>query len=207
MIPFIPFFLAAVVIHLAVYLVQCFRSPLRQIPGPAHASFTSLVLKWHELHANRTQYVHELHKKYGPSVRLSPDEVSFASYEAVKEIYCSNGSGYDKTEFYNLFRVYGRRTMFTTLNKEDVSDRVPESECPSPVISSDSEQHAKRKRILADRYANSNIMKPASLSGIEERSQKFMKRLQQSADKRESHDIFVSHAHPVGLSLKLRPGR
>ncbi|KAH6694045.1 cytochrome P450 [Plectosphaerella plurivora] len=175
MIPFIPFFLAAVVIHLAVYFVQCLRSPLRKIPGPAHASFTSLVLKWHELHANRTQYVHGLHKKYGPSVRLSPDEVSFASYEAVKEIYCSSGSGYDKTGFYDLFKVYNRRTMFTTLNKED---------------------HAKRKRILADRYANSNIMKSASLSGIEERSQKFLDRLQESVDKRESHDIFMTlHAY------------
>ncbi|KAJ3575547.1 hypothetical protein NPX13_g3997 [Xylaria arbuscula] len=30
--------------------------------------------------------------------------------------------------------------------------------------------HAKRKRILADRYANSNIMKPQSLNGIVERS-------------------------------------
>jgi hypothetical protein len=27
----------------------------------------------------------------------------------VKEIYCAGGSGYDKTEFYELFKVYGRR--------------------------------------------------------------------------------------------------
>lgn len=63
--------------------------------------------------------------------------------------------------------------MFTTLNKDD---------------------HAKRKRILADRYANSNVMKPASLAGIEERSRKFMQRLRKSVRGHESHDVFVSCA-------------
>lgn len=125
MLPFIPILLAVAAVHLLVTFIRCLRSPLRKIPGPSYATFTSFVLKWHELHANRTQYVHELHKKYGPAVRLTPDEVSFASYDAVKEIYCSSGSGYDKTEFYDLFKVYGRRTMFTTLNKDDVSGRSP----------------------------------------------------------------------------------
>jgi hypothetical protein len=35
--------------------------------------------------------------------------VSFTSWEALKEIYCSGGSGFDKTEFYDLFQIYGRR--------------------------------------------------------------------------------------------------
>ncbi|CAK7223828.1 hypothetical protein SBRCBS47491_005338 [Sporothrix bragantina] len=61
-------------------------------------------------------------------------------------------SGYDKTDFYDLFTVYGRRTMFTTLDKET---------------------HARRRRILADRYANSNIMRGPALAGIEERSRHF----------------------------------
>ncbi|PNP50276.1 hypothetical protein THARTR1_08984 [Trichoderma harzianum] len=45
--------------------------------------------------------------------------------------------------------------MFTTLNKAD---------------------HAKRKRILADRYANSNVMKSASVTGVQERSSRFVRR-------------------------------
>ena len=84
---------------------------------------------WHEFRANRTRYIHQLHKHYGSTVvRIAPNEVAFASADAVKDIYCSGGSGYDKTEFYDLFKVYGRRTMFTTLNKEDVSPhRIPVS--------------------------------------------------------------------------------
>ncbi|KAL0930806.1 GTP-binding protein [Colletotrichum truncatum] len=165
-----PIFLgAASAVLLVVYLTRCVSSPLWKLPGPRTSAFTSFILKWHELHANRTHYIHQLHEKYGPVVRIAPNEVSFTSYEAVKEIYCSGGSGYDKTEFYDLFRVYGRRTMFTTLNKED---------------------HAKRKRIIADRYANSNVLRPAPLRGIQERSLNFIRRCEASVG--ESHDIFMS---------------
>jgi hypothetical protein len=97
-------------VALAVHaLRRVLTSPLNNIPGPWYAKFTSLVLKWNEFRANRTRYVHELHLKYGPTVRIAPNEVVFASAAAVKEIYCSGGSGYDKTEFYDMFRVYGRR--------------------------------------------------------------------------------------------------
>jgi hypothetical protein len=95
---------------LAAYtLRQAIVSPLNKLPGPWYARFTSLVLKWHEFRANRTRFIHELHLQYGPAVRVAPNEVAFASAGAVKEIYCSGGSGYDKTEFYDLFKVYGRR--------------------------------------------------------------------------------------------------
>ena len=99
-----------VLLLLAVHsLRQRLTSPLNKIPGPWHAKFTTLVLKWHEFRTNRTRYVHHLHLKYGPAVRIAPNEVVFASATAVKEIYCSGGSGYDKTEFYDMFKVYGRR--------------------------------------------------------------------------------------------------
>ncbi|KAK6581509.1 hypothetical protein PZA11_006200 [Diplocarpon coronariae] len=60
-----------------------------------------------EFTARRREYIHELHERYGPVVRLGPNEVSFTSLEALKEIYTSGGSGYDKTEFYTLFTQFG----------------------------------------------------------------------------------------------------
>ena len=105
-----PLFLAAICLVLVlVHVSRSLASPLRRIPGPPLSVFTSGILKYHEFRANRTKYVHRLHRKYGPVVRLAPKEVSFATLEGVKEIYGSGGSGYDKTEFYNLFTVYGRR--------------------------------------------------------------------------------------------------
>ncbi|KAI5868134.1 cytochrome P450 [Durotheca rogersii] len=152
-----------------LYVWRCVTSPLRVLPGPTVSLFSSWMLKYHELRAHRTQYVHGLHLRYGPVVRIAPNEVSFASAEGIKEIYGSGGSGYDKTEFYDLFKIYGRRTTFTTLNKED---------------------HARRKRIIADRYANSNILKPESLGGIKERSKRFIERCSKSVG--GSIDIFVT---------------
>ncbi|KAI0408710.1 cytochrome P450 [Xylaria palmicola] len=164
----VSFLAVASIIFAGWYIWACLSSPLRSLPGPNISLLTSLVLKSHEFRAQRTRYVHRLHLRYGPVVRIAPNEVSFASLEGIREIYGSGGSGYDKTEFYDLFKVYGRRTMFTTLNKDD---------------------HAKRKRILADRYANSNIMKPQSLEGIAERSRRFIERCSQSAG--HSIDSFV----------------
>lgn len=150
--------LSSLVLLAIIALVRRLRSPLSRLPGPRSSILTSLPLKWAELHADRTLFVHRLHQKYGPVVRLAPNEVSFSSAAAVKEIYCSGGSGYDKTEFYNLFTIYRRRTMFSTLEKEP---------------------HGKRKRALADRYANSNVTRGESMAGIEERGQWFVERVQQ----------------------------
>ncbi|KAI1645395.1 cytochrome P450 3A13 [Daldinia loculata] len=164
-----PFLLAVACFALSIlYVWKCIASPLRTLPGPRISLFSSWILKYHELHAHRTRYVHSLHQKYGPVVRIAPNEVSFASLEGVKEIYGSGGSGYDKTEFYNLFTIYGRRTMFSTLKRED---------------------HARRKRVLADRYANTNILKSESLHGIRERSNRFVERCSKFAG--GSVDIFI----------------
>lgn len=162
----------SLLILVVVTLVRRLRSPLSRLPGPWYSRFTSLALKWAEFHAQRTNYIHALHLRYGPVVRIAPNEVSFTSTAAVKEIYCSGGSGYDKTEFYNLFTVYGRRTMFSTLDKEP---------------------HAKRKRALADRYANSNVTRGESIAGIEERSGRFLGRVMGAG---QSLDVYTAlHAY------------
>ena len=109
-----PVYLAlTAVVLLGIHILRHLSSPLRKVPGPAVSLFTSLLLKWKQVNAARTLYIHALHEQYGPVVRIAPNEVSFTSWPALKEIYCSGGSGYDKSDFYNLFKVYGRR--FVTL--------------------------------------------------------------------------------------------
>ena len=154
-------------------LRRSLSSPLNRLPGPWYARYTSLVFKYHCFRAHSTRYIHGLHRRYGGAVRVAPNEASFASASAVKEIYCSAGSGYDKTEFYDLFRVYGRRTMFTMLRKDE---------------------HARRKRVLADRYANSNVLKPGSMRGIAERAASFVRRCEEAVPSGGVVDLFVSEA-------------
>ncbi|PYH44760.1 cytochrome P450 [Aspergillus saccharolyticus JOP 1030-1] len=169
-------------------LAKLLISPVAKIPGPWLTKVSSLPLKYHEFIPGRRMYIHRLHQQYGPIVRLSPNEVSFASLEAIREIYASGGSGYNKTEFYDMFRQFGMKTMFSTLDKRT---------------------HSQRKRELADSYAMSNILREPHVSTIRERAEPFVL---QGAALARSVDVYVflhcyaldcvTHFmfHPGGLS-------
>ncbi|KAJ5893360.1 hypothetical protein N7495_005051 [Penicillium taxi] len=159
---------AGTIILLSYILVRGLVSPLSQLPGPWYTRFTSLWIKYQEFSSNRRESIHLLHQLYGPVVRLGPNEVSFTSLGAMKEIYASGGSGYDKTELYSLFKQFKTRAMFSTLFKDE---------------------HTKRKRIFAERYAMSNIMKAKSLAVIQERAMEFVARC--DGPNKKSVDVYV----------------
>ena len=159
---------AVVLVWTVAALHKLLSSPLASLPGPWYTKFTGLLLKSNELRAQRRHYIHKLHQKYGPVVRLAPNEVSFASLEGMKEIYTSGGSGYDKTNFYDLFKQYDIRNMFSTLGKTD---------------------HSNRKKLYADVYANSNILRPETLASIQERAQSFVRQCTQSSG--SGVDVYV----------------
>jgi len=91
------------------FLYASLSSPLAKVPGPWYTLFTSLPQKYHEFSASRRAWIQSLHEQYGHAVRLAPNEVSFSSATAMKEIYTSGGAGYDRTEFYDLFKQFGKR--------------------------------------------------------------------------------------------------
>jgi hypothetical protein len=104
--------LSALVGYLFLFYLAVYRAlfaPVSKIPGPRYALFTDWWLMYKEFTSQRREYIHELHKKYGPVVRVGPNEVCFISVAAVKEIYMSGGSGFDKTEFYTLFKQFSTR--------------------------------------------------------------------------------------------------
>lgn len=101
--------LTLALIYFLTTLFRALTSPLRKVPGPPQTLLTSLPLIFQEFSSNRRMSIHKLHTRYGPVVRLSPNEVSFTSLEAMREIYASDGSGYDKTELYTLFMQLGER--------------------------------------------------------------------------------------------------
>lgn len=68
---------------------------VNNIPGPWLAGYTDLW-RLFVVRGRRAQEVHiELHKKYGPAVRLGPRAVSIADTEALKIIY-SPSAGWSK---------------------------------------------------------------------------------------------------------------
>ena len=87
---FLLFFVAAFVALLTFQLWHTRRKAgLRSVPGPYLASVSNLwkinAVYFGEMHRKNI----EVHKKYGPVVRIGPNYVSFSSLTALKTIYNS----------------------------------------------------------------------------------------------------------------------
>lgn len=109
-------FLVGVLVSRCMY--KRYASPLRQYPGPFLASFTRLW-KVYSTTTGRTHLQHiELHRKYGPIVRIAPNEVSIASPEAARNLL-SAGKRFHKTDFYGVFPPPENPDIFTEI-REDV---------------------------------------------------------------------------------------
>ncbi|KAI1777511.1 cytochrome P450 [Hypoxylon cercidicola] len=94
-------FLAAYFSLLPISLViyRLYLHPLAKVPGPKLAAITSLWYVYQVRQGKMLVLYRDLHKKYGPAVRISPNEVSFDSKEAFQAIY--TGSQYiHKGDFY-----------------------------------------------------------------------------------------------------------
>lgn len=107
---------AAVIIALLTRVVwkvisNLLFSPIpSSVPGPFIARLTKKWILFVDLSGSRARTVHELHKKYGPVVRLAPNELSFASLQAVKPIYgpgttCIKSSAYDNFGRLGMFQM------------------------------------------------------------------------------------------------------
>lgn len=80
-------------------IYRLFFHPLAQIPGPFLAKITSIWLVFHDRTLKRHILDLELHERYGPIVRIAPDNVMLSSPAASKVIYSPKGD-YGKSEFY-----------------------------------------------------------------------------------------------------------
>ncbi|KAL5333391.1 cytochrome P450 [Aspergillus crustosus] len=124
---------------LAVFVLQLayatITDPLRSIPGPFLSRWTDLHVKFVWLAGGRPQYVHSLHQKYGPIVRVTPDEVDISDISTAREIH-RVGSKFRKSQFYR--KLGPIENLFTT---------------------TDPKFHANRRRLLAPFFAESSISK------------------------------------------------
>lgn len=109
----------SMIILMGWLLYRLMFSSLSKIPGPWYTNLSVLFLVYHEYRGSKRLWIHNLHLKYGESVRIAPNELSFASATAIKEIYTSAG-GYAKTELYSLFQHGPHRNLFTALDKKEV---------------------------------------------------------------------------------------
>ncbi|KAF2681423.1 pisatin demethylase [Lentithecium fluviatile CBS 122367] len=80
-------FLSVYCIAVAVY--RLYFHPLASFPGPFWARITPIPATWFLLRGRIPFYMKACHDKYGPAVRVSPNELCFDDESAWKDIYGS----------------------------------------------------------------------------------------------------------------------
>ncbi|KAF2667600.1 benzoate 4-monooxygenase cytochrome P450 [Microthyrium microscopicum] len=145
------FYLGYLILSLGVGLLliirRLFTGSLSKIPGPKLYACTSWRLAYDDWKGTRTRKIERLHAKYGPVVRIGPEEVSFNSLTALKTIYGA-GSGFERTSFYDMFDVYGRKNLFTFHSVKS---------------------HGDRKKLLAHAYSKSVMLKGYTATLIQQK--------------------------------------
>ena len=89
------------------------------VPGPFIARLSTKWLTLVDLTGYRGRTVDALHQKYGPIVRLAPNEVSFSCKEAIRSIY-GPGATVIKGPAYDSF---GRKGMFQMKDPHEHRER------------------------------------------------------------------------------------
>jgi cytochrome P450 len=104
--------LAAAIISYVIYTL--YLHPLSHIPGPTFARWTSLYLYRLSYTGIEASAIDALHAKYGPVVRIAPNEVDIADGAALHTVYVKNG-GFLKNPCYSNFDIDGFPTVFSDL--------------------------------------------------------------------------------------------
>ena len=149
-------------------LKPLYISRLAHIPGPRIYAITNWRLAYDEWQGKRTPRIHQLHQQYGSVVRIGPNEVHFNTPSALRTIYGA-GSGFERTDFYRMFDVYGRQNVFTF---------------------GPSSMHAERKKLLAHAYANSSTIRGPAAEEIEAKVNDYVKLIDGTG--KEGNEIFAS---------------
>ncbi|CAG1988123.1 unnamed protein product [Fusarium graminearum] len=139
--------LLVLVASIAIY--RLYFHPLAHVPGPRFAAISSV---WHAYNARngRMAYLGKtLHRRYGPVVRVGPNEVWFNTKEAFHAIY-SSGSGYEKSDFY----------LATALNKPYIDWHLnPEFPDTLDLLSErDVRRYRIQRRLIGPVYQTSSLI-------------------------------------------------
>lgn len=169
---------AVFAIILYQYLVQpLFFSQLSRIPGPRLYALTKWRLAWDDWTGQRTRTIHAHHMRYGPIVRIGPNEVHFCSLSALRSIYGA-GSGFERTSFYHMFDAYGKKNLSTFASVAD---------------------HARRKRLVAHAYSKSMVLKGTTANTVHDKIGNFLEFIERKRQKQGVEIFAALHCYAIDI--------
>ncbi|KAJ0106870.1 hypothetical protein J7T55_014946 [Diaporthe amygdali] len=111
---------------------------LRHLPGPFSSRLTGLPLSIAAFKGRRAQWLYELHKQYGPVIRIAPGEASVADPKHYRTIYSNPKTSHKDPSFYGAASFTGLDNIFQMVNRE---------------------QHAARRKLVAAPYSLQSMHK------------------------------------------------
>jgi len=76
-----------VLLPVGVVIYRLTLHPLTRVPGPRLAAMSNIWYAWQVREGRLLTMTKALHRRYGPAVRIGPNEVWFDSQEAFRAIY------------------------------------------------------------------------------------------------------------------------
>ncbi|RAH40560.1 cytochrome P450 [Aspergillus brunneoviolaceus CBS 621.78] len=115
--------LALVPYYIGFAIYNVFFHPLRRYPGPRLMAVSRLPIVFGVMTGHSTGWINQMHAKYGPVVRVAPDELSYASASAWKDIYGSHparpgGMPRDMTFFRSVEDQNGIHSILSANNED-----------------------------------------------------------------------------------------
>jgi len=143
--------------------------PLASVPGPFWASISRTWYMYRIYVGDMDKVQRRLHDRYGPILRIAPNEVSTTELSAIPKIY-KHQRPLTKTDFYSAWGGGG-----------SISKQIDTFAQP------DEREHSNYRRIVNHVYTLGNVLK--SEAYISKVSALFLQRLGEHADCKETIDL------------------
>lgn len=109
---------------LAIHIIyNTFFHPISRVPGPIAAKYTTWWLTRRYFAGSWLDDVVRLHQRYGPIVRIAPNEVSFVDEGALRELY-GHGKPSQKTPWYDTWVIPGMGDSFFATTDRTIHRRI-----------------------------------------------------------------------------------
>ncbi|KAF2733856.1 cytochrome P450 [Polyplosphaeria fusca] len=157
-------------VYTVLWILYCRTlHPLARVPGPFWASITRVWYIYRIYRGDGELVERALHRKYGPLIRIAPNEVSSSDPAAVPEIY-RNHNPLQKTDFYS---VWSSGNTFS--EQSDLFTCLDENE------------HKEKRKTITTVYSLSNVVK--NEENIQQCTLLLLQKLEKLAKRRQPFDI------------------